>query len=218
MSRSFDTRVIRSEVLEWVRGMQAAVECRVSGGSALSGVHLRHRRSEDITLVCKERESVRTLTRDLPRFAAGAEVRLVRDEGSVVAAVASWGPHTMGLHLMHDSGEPLAPPERVEGILVDSFDDLRASRVLSLLSRAEPRDLVDVMFLERAGFQLEDDLALAMRCDAGVDPGALAWLLHAFPTEPLPHMLAPLTPEELIQYRDGLAMRLQALALAPSHR
>ena len=61
------------------------------------------------------------------------------------------------------------------------------------------------MFLDRAGHSPEADLPLALRKDAGIDPGVLAWLLRDSPTSPLPQMLTPLREAELVQFRDALA-------------
>ena len=108
-----------------------------------------------------------------------------------------------------------APRVTVEGVTVESLTDLRAAKLTCLLSRREPRDLVDVLFLERAGFKPEADLEMALRKDAGIDPAILAWLIAEFPTEPLPEMLKPLTPDEVGRYRDELALRLRAVALEP---
>ena len=59
---------------------------------------------------------------------------------------------------------------RVEGVVVESLADLRANKLTCLLSRSEPRDLVDLLFLDRAGYPPERDLMLALRKDAGLDP------------------------------------------------
>jgi hypothetical protein len=93
--------------------------------------------------------------------------------------------------------------------------DLRANKLTCLLSRSEPRDLVDIYFLERAGYRPENDLEPALQKDAGIDPGILAQLLASFPLEPLPMMLVQLTSSELATYRDALAERFRRLALAP---
>ena len=108
-----------------------------------------------------------------------------------------------------------APPPAVEGIVVESLTDLRASKLTCILSRSEPRDLVDLLVLDRAGHPPERDLGLALKKDAGIDPAILAWLLTQFPVEPLPMMLKPLSPDELRRFRDELALRMRALA-APS--
>ena len=95
----------------------------------------------------------------------------------------------------------------------ESLTDLRASKLTCLISRAEPRDLVDVFWLEKAGYPPEADLPLALQKDSGVDPGILAWLLKDFPLEPMPVMLQPVTAQELREYRDGLARRFKALSV-----
>jgi hypothetical protein len=84
------------------------------------------------------------------------------------------------------------------------------------LSRSEPRDLVDLLFLDRAGYPPEADLALALRKDGGIDPGVIAWLLGQFPVEPLPVMLLPLSSSELRAFRDELRERFRRVAMPPA--
>jgi len=91
--------------------------------------------------------------------------------------------------------------------------DLRASKLTCILSRSEPRDLVDLLFLDRAGYPPELDLALAVRKDGGVDPGVLAWLLDEFPVSPMPSLLLPLSVEELTAFRVRLKHRLRLAAV-----
>ena len=127
------------------------------------------------------------------------------------------GERPVELDVVH---EPVAdiepPPPPIEGVVVESLVDLRASKLTCVLSRAEPRDLVDIFFLDQAGFPPEKDLTLAAHKDAGIDPGVLAWLLAQFPIQPMPEMLEPLTPERLQAYRDTLADKLRELALRSS--
>ena len=80
-----------------------------------------------------------------------------------------------------------------------------------MLSRAEPRDLVDIMFAERMAPLTSHDFEAALSLDGGFDPGMLAWLLESFPVAPLPMMLAELTVVELDAYRIQLAHRLRTL-------
>jgi hypothetical protein len=134
--------------------------------------------------------------------------------GSFVRAAVSLPGHVLELDLVHEALADLEPPPPpVDGVIVESFADLRAAKLTCLVSRAEPRDLVDVLCLDRAGHPPETDLPLALRKDAGVDPGVLAWLLRDFPTSPLPRMLIPLTEQEVVHYRDDLADRFRRLAL-----
>jgi hypothetical protein len=210
-----DRRVLPEPVIAFVRECQARVPCRLGGGAALAGAHLRHRLSRDLDLFFSERDALRALVPQLAETAAvgGGDVAVLRDAPSHVRAHLRCGQYDLELDLVHDAVAPLAPPsEPIDGIRLVSFEDLRAAKLTCLLSRAEPRDLVDVLFLDRAGHAPELDLPLALRKDAGMDPGVIAWLLRSFRTEPLPTMLLPLSPAELDQYRDALAQRFKAVA------
>lgn len=97
--------------------------------------------------------------------------------------------------------------------MVESLVDLRVNKLTCLLSRSEPRDLVDLLFLDRAGYAPERDLRLALRKEAGIDPAVIAWLLGQFPVEPLPIMLKPLDTQELRAFRADLRERFRRLAV-----
>jgi hypothetical protein len=150
-----------------------------------------------------------------PRAAHDGSANIVRDGGMHVRAELSIGATKLRMDVVHEHQVDLAPADEVEGVAVESFADLRASKLTCLLSRSEPRDLVDVLFLERAGHPPERDLEAALKKDAGIDPGVLAWLLSRFRVEPLPQMLVPLDAVELRAYRDSLAERLRVLAGRP---
>lgn len=216
-SRSaFDRRVVSDAVLELVRRCQSHVACELGGGAALSGAYLAHRLSNDIDLVCHRTEQVRDLVRDLPAIAreAGVEIDVARDAGTFVRAVVRSGTAALEMDVVYEgTADVEAPPPPIDGVVVRSLADLRASKLTCILSRSEPRDLVDLMFLDRAGYPPEQDLALALTKDGGVDPGVLAWLLGQFPVKPLPAMLQPLTVEELTQFRDQLRERFRRLAV-----
>jgi hypothetical protein len=210
-------------VLDLVRACQRRAPCHLGGGAALAALHLGHRFSGDVDLFCHDAEDVRILVRALPAVGAeaGVSVELVRDSGTFVRAVVRQpGPapaRPLELDLVHEALPDLEPPPpAVEGVVCESLADLRASKLTCLLSRSEPRDLVDLLFLDRAGYPPERDLALALRKDAGVDPGVLAWLLGQFPVAPLPLMLAPLDEDELRRFRDDLRERLRRVAVGES--
>jgi nucleotidyltransferase AbiEii toxin of type IV toxin-antitoxin system len=212
----FDLRVVPEEVLGVVRACQARVACSLGGGAALSGAHLGHRLSRDVDLVCRRTDDVRSLVRELPEIAAetDARIELSRDAGTFVRASVTTHGHSIELDVVYEGSLPLEAAASLEGIVLESFADLRASKLTCILSRSEPRDLVDLLFLDRAGFHPEEDLPLALRKDGGIDPGVLAWLLGQFPLGPLPMMLLPLAPEELASFRASLRERFRTIALA----
>ena len=218
MLERFDGRVMPAAALRYVRACRSRADVHLAGGAALSGAHLAHRLSGDLDLFCHDREAMRYLVSQLDVVAreAGGTGRIDRDSGGHVRAQFAFAGGTLEVDVVHEALTDLAAPEQLEGIVVESLEDLRAAKLTCLLSRSEPRDLVDVLFLERAGYRPEDDLALALRKDAGIDPGVLAWLLRSFPLAPLPVMLVPLEGDELRAYRDALAERLRALSI-PAH-
>jgi hypothetical protein len=213
--KSFDRRVVPEPALAFVRACQERVPCHLGGGAALSGAFLAHRLSRDLDLFCHEASQVRDLVRELPAIAAQARVgvTLQRDSGTFVRAEIDLGELKMAIDFVFETaGDIEPPPPPIESVVVESLTDLRASKITCLLSRVEPRDLVDLLFLERAGFVIENDLELALKKDAGIDPGVLAWLLRDFRVEPLPDMLEPLAVDDLRAFRDDLARRLRKLA------
>lgn len=215
MLEHLDRRVIPEALVELVRAVQAREPCHLAGGMALSGAHLAHRLSADVDLFVHDAAAHRRACRHLEDAveSANGTLTVVQDAGAFWRARVTVGAVTSEFDLVHESLPDLhEPPPPIDGVIVESIVDLRAAKLTCLLSRSEPRDLVDVLFLERAGFKPEDDLALALRKDAGIDPATLAWLLTSFPIEPLPKMLVPLSRDELKAYRNELAARLGGLA------
>ncbi len=217
MRSAFDRRVLSDPVLAVVRAFQRHAPCHLGGGAALSGAHLAHRLSRDIDLFFHQADDHRALVRALPEIAreCGVQIELTRDAGSFVRGVLKLpGGEHLEVDLVHEPAPDLdAPAPVLEGIAIEPWVDLRASKLTCILSRSEPRDLVDLLFLERAGFPPDRDLPLALRKDAGIDPGILAWLLGQFPVQPLPLMLQPLTTSELEQFRDALRERFRRLSV-----
>lgn len=216
MHAELDRRVIPEVVIDLVRSVQAHEPAHLAGGLALSGAHLSHRLSADVDLFVHDAQGHRRACvhlRDAVE-AKGGTLQVVQDAGSFWRSRVSVDGVTVEFDLVHESVPDIEdPPPPIDGVVVESLADLRAAKVTCLLSRSEPRDLVDLLFLERAGFRPEDDLQLASRKDAGIDPGTLAWLLREFPVEPLPKMLLPLTVDELRAYRDELRERFRRLAV-----
>ncbi|MGH9388372.1 MAG: nucleotidyl transferase AbiEii/AbiGii toxin family protein [Vicinamibacteria bacterium] len=216
MRNSFDRRVLPERLLDFIRRCQERVPCHLAGGAALAGAYLGHRTTGDVDLFFHDADEMRLLVLALSDVAAeaGLKSEILRDARSLVRASVRSAEAATELDLVHEPLEDVEPPPPpLEGIVVESLVDLRAAKLTCILSRSEPRDLVDLYFLDRAGHAPEKDLGAALRKDAGIDPGVLAWLLASFPTEPLPTMLLPLSSEELRRFRDELAERLRRTAI-----
>lgn len=218
MARRFDRRVLPEPVIALVRACQRRVPNRLGGGAALSGAWLSHRLSRDVDLFFDQAEQMRELVANLPAVSSecGVPIAIVRDAGSFIRARLGEGDESLELDLVHEATAPVdSSRPLVEGVLLESLADLRSAKLTCLLSRSEPRDLVDLLFLDRAGYAPERDLELALRKDAGIDPAILAWLLRQFPLQPLPVMLEPLTAAEFVAFRDELAERMRRIVSPP---
>jgi hypothetical protein len=212
---TFDRRIVWPSTLRFLQACHVRTPFHLGGGAALAGVHLRHRLSRDADLFFHHRQTHRDAVALLQDVAleAGVTIRVVRDAGTFVRGVLTGTDGEVDIDLVFDAVADVGGPDSVEGVQVESLDDLRANKLTCILSRSEPRDLVDLLFLDRAGYPPEADLKLALAKDGSIDPGVLAWLLGQFPVEPLPQMLEPLPPGELEIFRDALAERLRRLAV-----
>jgi len=97
-----------------------------------------------------------------------------------------------------------------DNILMDAPDEILANKLTALVGRAEERDLVDVLFLERAGYPVEAALPVAMDKDGGCTPATLAWLLSEITIPDGIALPAGVSPTELRAYLTELVGRLLA--------
>jgi hypothetical protein len=97
-------------------------------------------------------------------------------------------------------------------IRVDPPNEILANKLCTLLSRAEIRDLVDVLALEKAGYRAEKALSLAMQKDGGLTPAQLAWVLSQITLGEDACIPGGLVVEELRAFVADLIARLTRLA------
>lgn len=100
----------------------------------------------------------------------------------------------------------------INGIRIDSPQEIFANKLCALLSRSEIRDLVDVFELEKSGLSLENALAAAQNKDTGLTPAQLAWVLSQVKMgeDFVPPGYVPVL--ELTDYLNKLIVRLNKLA------
>ncbi len=196
----------------------------LSGGAALAGFHLAHRRTHDLDLftttgIIEDGEQALALAAD----ELGATVEKIQTTPDFRRRIVRRGEEAVVIDLVHERAPqgPL-PKQRIGNIQVDAPQEILANKLCALLSRSELRDLVDVYALERAGLCVEDALPLAEKKDAGLTPAQLAWVLSQIDLASLPEgepvlRDAPSAPtrRQLAEYVVTLGKRLVALALPP---
>ncbi len=151
----------------------------LTGGAALAGYYLGHRETADLDLFT----SIATMDQGEAALRAaarevGASVEHVQTAPDYRRRLVRRNSESVVVDLVVDAAPPGPQPKEQFGcVRVDPPEEILANKLCTLLSRAELRDLVDVLALQRAGFQMEDALPLAGRKDAGLTPGQLAWVL-----------------------------------------
>ena len=101
----------------------------------------------------------------------------------------------------------------INGIRIDTPEEILANKLCALLSRSEIRDLVDVRELENAGFSLENSLQSAAKKDSGLTPAQLAWVLNQIKFGDDLQPPGDVSVSELRNYLSDLIDRLKRLAL-----
>jgi predicted nucleotidyltransferase component of viral defense system len=151
----------------------------LSGGAALAGYHLRHRRTEDLdlftTLDAMESgdRAVKAAAHDL-----GASVREIITAPDFRRRTVIRAADAVVVDLVFDRAvQGAIEKQRFGNVRVDPPEEILANKICTLLSRSEPRDLVDVKALEDAGFRIEDAFPLAQAKDGGLTRAQLAWVL-----------------------------------------
>jgi hypothetical protein len=151
----------------------------LTGGAALAGYYLGHRETADLDLFTRTASmdegeaALVAAARDL-----GASIEKVQTAPDFRRRLVRRRAESVVVDLALDLAEEGPYPKRQFGVVrVDPPEEILANKLCTLLSRAELRDLVDVLALERAGFRVEDAVPLASRKDGGLTPGQLGWVL-----------------------------------------
>lgn len=187
----------------------------LTGGAALAGFYLHHRETLDLDLFTVEPEAFETGRRTLEATAAelGATVAVRQHAPGFERYVVTQGAESVVVDLVLERVPQTAGPKRVIGsIAVDPVPEILANKLTTILSRSEERDLVDLLFLERHGFRLEDALGAAGQKDGGCTPAALAWVLSEISIPDGAALPGGVTGEELRRFVADLVVRLRRVA------
>ena len=154
------------------------------GGAALAGFHLGHRTTRDLDLFFRPRNGLGDLSAETRAILerTGLTVTELRNTRNFVRFSVASGEEMIIVDLVSEPAEPPCPPMAVSigdvTVKIASPLELLASKLCTLLSRAEIRDLVDVRALVERGEDLVQGLTMAPLIDAGFSPVTLAWVLR----------------------------------------
>jgi hypothetical protein len=189
----------------------------LTGGAALAGFHLGHRTTNDLDLFTHDADAFergRFVVAEIAR-ALGSTIEIRQDAPGFKRLVLGRGDEGLVVDLVKDPAPATSAPIEVGQIVVDSPAEIMANKLTAIVGRAEERDLVDVMFLERAGISVESALPLALAKDGGCTPATLAWLLSEISIPDGASLPAGVAPTELRTYVSDLIDRLMIEAAPP---
>ncbi|MDP2308761.1 MAG: nucleotidyl transferase AbiEii/AbiGii toxin family protein [Pseudomonadota bacterium] len=156
----------------------------LTGGGALAGFHLAHRRTKDVDLFFHGLVALGRLPEDAAAVlsAEGMSVDFLQRAPAFCRLRAELGGEVVLVDLVAEPVPNVFPAERrvvdTTEILVDCRAEILVNKLGALYSRWEIRDLVDVKALVEAGEDLDAALGLVSRKDGGFSPPDLAWVLR----------------------------------------
>lgn len=185
----------------------------LTGGTALSAFYLEHRLSEDMDFFTEEEGQVPRVTTMLEEIASklGGQLEIRRSFRSYLEFLITRGEETLRCDFAMDS--PYRLKEKIfreeHGIYIDNVLDISCNKLSALYDRSDPKDFVDVYFIDREIIPFEELLEEAKRKHVGLDDYWLAVSLAKIGDfNILPRMLKPVTLQELKEFfkhkADGL--------------
>lgn len=178
----------------------------LTGGTALSAFYLQHRDSIDLDLFTSDDEAFQR-AEDLTNQ-TGIKLNIACQAVRIRSYFKHFqvGPaeEQLTIHFSKEYSAHVKPLNQFGEILVDSIEDITVNKVCAALGRTEIKDLVDLYFLDKAGYPIIKYFDLAQQKDGGLAYETLAYTLSQFQLAEIPpFMRKPLSVEELQQYRDA---------------
>ena len=183
-------------------------------GTALSAFYLHHRLSEDLDFFTSDEAAMTLVRPSIERASEGLGARVeYRRVYSTFLDCRIFRPEGESVRVDFAVDPPcrLEPPEKdpAYGILLDGSLDIACNKMSALFDRHEPKDFVDIFFVDRELYPFRDLLAAARRKHVGMDAFWLAQSLKKIEkVSVLPRMLKPLRMEEMKEFFLGWAEKL----------
>ncbi|MBI5199004.1 MAG: nucleotidyl transferase AbiEii/AbiGii toxin family protein [Nitrospirae bacterium] len=150
----------------------------LTGGTALSALFLKHRKSHDFDFFTGVEELIIPFSQRLESSLKkqGLKVERLRGFHSFVELSVNSSEDSTIIHLATDSPFRFEQPavcEEFSGIKIDSLIDIATNKFLALFGRAALRDFIDIFFLIKERFSKNELIEKARQKDPGFD---LYWL------------------------------------------
>lgn len=191
----------------------------LTGGAALAGFYLHHRETTDLDFFTHDGEAFERGAFALRAAAAhlGAEVSVKQDAPGFRRYLVTRGDDSVVVDTVWERVKDAYPEKKAEGrIVLDSPEEITVNKLTTLVSRSEPRDIVDLMLLERSGCSIDAALPKALEKDGGCTPATLAWVLSQVSIPDRAALPGDVSAEETRAFLAGLIERLLRAAAPPA--
>lgn len=190
----------------------------LSGGSALGIFYLQHRMSFDMDFFSTPGAEVNwhvltnTVT-DISRL-IGARCETLTASPQFRRFQLVRDPEKELLDFVLESTPQIEPEKmRFGNIRVDTIREIAINKLCTLIGRCEQKDLIDLYFLSKRGFDPIALLPEARKKEGGIDPSMISFILSRVRVEKIPeYVLESVTPEELNTFIDRLRREMSKLS------
>jgi predicted nucleotidyltransferase component of viral defense system len=119
-----------------------------TGGTALSEFYLHHRLSEDLDFFNEEEFDNDQIIQFINKVSGllGAKVKMTRRDRMVIFELIKKDRLVIKLDFVYDPFKRLKQGRKVQGISVDSLEDIGANKLMTITQRSEVKDFVDLYF------------------------------------------------------------------------
>jgi predicted nucleotidyltransferase component of viral defense system len=186
----------------------------LTGGTALSRFYFHHRESVDLDLFTNQPY---TDFDQVNRVVLGILSALaLRIQSQVTTStflqyiVVDHSDTSLKVDIVKDVPVHFGAARQVNGVLVDSLENIGSNKVLAVFGRTDAKDFIDLYWiLQRTSLEFDHLFELAKQKDLGLSELYLAYALHSIVKIKLfPRMLEPLPWAEIQMYFEALAKTL----------
>src|SRR3989339_144776 len=171
----------QEEILKIFSTTDDAQQFYLAGGTALAAFYLEHRLSEDLDFFTPHEELVPILGDKLRENLEknNFQAKALRKFKTFYELIASKDNESTLIHIAFDAPFRFEPLTRKEfGVRIDTLVDIATNKLLALWGRYAPKDFVDIYFLAKEKFSLEEIIAKAKEKDEGLEEYFLALSFH----------------------------------------
>jgi predicted nucleotidyltransferase component of viral defense system len=192
----------------------------LTGGSALGIFYLQHRFSYDLDLFTQKPIEWHLLTNNIISIAGaiGAHYQNLSESPFFHRCKLTRNNETEIIDLVMEKVQQIDENKNRFGeIIVDTLNEIGINKLCMLLSRSDLKDIIDLYYIEKAGFNIEEHIEDAKRKEGGFDPATVSHILSQVEINAAPfYLIGVLSIEELTLYIENLRRRMAEIAFPNS--